>query len=141
MATVYLGLGSNLGNREVNLKNAIQELKARLKLMRASNIIETEPVGGPPQGKYLNAVVQGITSLSPEELLNTIKSIEQELGRVETVVNGPRLIDIDILLYDHLQIQTDQLTIPHPRMFEREFVMTPLKEIAPEEFIEKLIHL
>ena len=136
MAIVYLGLGSNLNNRENNIQRAFVELeKNNIQILKRSSIIETDPLGGPPQGKFLNAVIKIKTSLSPQDLLTLSKSIEQKLGRTETVVNGPRIIDIDILFYNEERIHTPQLTIPHPRMLERDFVMKPLKEIAPEIII------
>lgn len=129
---VYLGLGSNLGDRRANIQNAIESLKNHVHIEKVSTIIETDPVGGPAQGKFLNAVIKGTTDLSAEELLDTVKTIETTLGRVKTVKDGPRTIDIDILLYNQLNIKTEKLTVPHPRMLERDFVMTPLNEIAPE---------
>ena len=101
-------------------------------VLKRSTVIETDPAGGPPQDKFLNAVVKVSTELSPLELFSVCQSIERELGRVRDVANGPRTIDLDILLYDHLTIDTPQLKIPHPRMREREFVMKPLKEIEPD---------
>lgn len=140
MPEIYLGLGSNLGNREKNIKHAIAGLQKKLiDITKISTIIETDPVGGPPQNKFLNAVVHAVTALSPQDLLKTLKSIETDMGRKETVRNGPRIIDIDILLYDRLAVRTPQLIIPHPRMFERDFVMNPLKEIAPQ-LVEELSH-
>ena len=133
---VYLGLGSNLGDRQDNIQKAVAALKSHIQIEKISTVIETEPVGGPPQGKFLNAVLKGTTSLSAQKLLETVKSIETNLGRVPTIKDGPRTIDIDILLYDRLNIQTPQLTIPHPRMHKRDFVMIPLKEIAPDIFKE-----
>ena len=133
MPTVFLGLGSNLGNRRDNIKEAVRLIqKHNISLKKFSSIIETEPVGGPSQEKFLNTVVKVKTDLSARHLLKTLKSIEKELGRRKTVVNGPRIIDIDILLYDALTLNTPQLIIPHPRMWQRDFVMRPLKEIAPE---------
>ena len=140
MATIYLGLGSNLGHREDNIRRAVDELKENgIEVHRISTIIETDPVGGPAQGKFLNAVIKGRTEVVPEELLAQLKSIEKKLGRSPSSVNGPRMIDIDILLYDQWQMETPHLTIPHPRMRERDFVMTPLREIAPE-LIKDLFH-
>jgi len=134
MAIVYLGLGSNLGAREENISHAIKFLEQDgIDVSDLSTLIETDPVDGPPQGKFLNAVLKVQTTHPPNELLNIIKNIESKLGRKKTVVNGPRPIDIDILLYDHEKIQTDNLTIPHPRMFTRSFVMIPFKEIADKE--------
>lgn len=133
MAVVYIALGSNTGDRRAHLKQAIQEIeKCGVLIRKMSSIIETDPVGGPPQGKFLNAVAECETAIKPVELLHTFQNIEKAMGRVKTVTNGPRVIDIDILLYNKLTIQSTELTIPHPRMLEREFVMQPLREIAPE---------
>ncbi len=133
MSTVYLALGSNLGDRLQYIQKAVAQLKAcGLKVAKLSTIIETDPVGGIFQGKYLNAVLKASTVHSPEELHVITKSIERKLGRVKTTINAPRVIDIDILLYDDIKLITPRLLIPHPRMFERDFVMGPLKEIAPE---------
>ena len=134
MSEIYLALGSNLGDRQHNLNEAVNQLKEHnIQLITASSIIETDPIGGPEsQGKFLNQVVQAQTQLSPHELLKTCKKIEQNMGREKTVRNGPRIIDIDILLYDNIRINSEELTIPHPRMWEREFVLKPLREIAPE---------
>ncbi len=133
MAIIYLALGSNLGNRQKNIKNAITLLKKNgVAVQKISTIIETEPVGFLDQGKFLNAVLKGTTELSAFDLLAQTKSIEKKLGRIKTVRNGPRTIDIDILLYDQEKILTPRLTIPHPGMWERDFVMGPLKEISPE---------
>ncbi len=132
MATVYLALGSNLGDRAGYLRKAVEGLKAKgVQVRRISSVIETDPVGGPDQGKYLNAVLKADTSLSPEELLCLTASIEHRLGRVRTVPNAARRIDIDILLYEDVKLVSKRLVIPHPRMFERDFVMKPLIEIAP----------
>ncbi|MCK4881603.1 MAG: 2-amino-4-hydroxy-6-hydroxymethyldihydropteridine diphosphokinase [Candidatus Omnitrophica bacterium] len=133
MATVYIGIGSNLGNRKKNIEDAIVSLrKNRIRVLKRSTIIETDPIGGPPnQGKFLNGVLKIQTQLAPQKLLHLLKQIERELGRKKTILNGPRSIDLDILLYDHLKLQTPQLTLPHPRMFKRHFVMNPLKEIEP----------
>ena len=142
MATVYLGLGSNLGDRALNIKNAIDSLnKQGIAVKKVSKIIETDPVGGPEQGKFLNGALEAETKLSPEDLHKTLKSIEKNLGRTPTVRNGPRTIDLDILLYNNLSIQTPELTIPHPQIFKRYFVVEPLKEIAPQvvrDLTEKL---
>ena len=133
MAVVFVGLGSNLGNRQENLQWAITLIKENgIAVEKVSTIIETDPVGGPPQEKYLNAVIQCQTHHSPHQLLSILQSIEQKLGRTRTVKDGPRTIDLDILLYDSLKMSTENLSIPHPRMLNREFVMKPLTEIAPE---------
>ncbi len=133
MKIIYLGLGSNLGDRQANIQRAIECLQENtVDILKCSSIIETDPVGGPPQGKYLNAVIKAQTNLSPKELLTAVKLIEKKLGRVASLRDGPRTVDIDILLYNWQTHQTPELTIPHPRMFQRDFVMRPLKEIAPE---------
>ena len=132
MATVYLALGSNLGDRHQNITTALNEIKELgIRLIKQSSFIETKPVGGPPQGDFLNGVIKINTDISPSELLKKLQTIEKKMGRVKTVVDGPRTIDIDILLYDSLKIKSPELTIPHPRMFERDFVMRPLHEIDP----------
>ena len=133
LATVYLGLGSNVGDRAAYIGRAIQEMSNRgIQVNKISSLIETDPVGGPPQGKFLNAAVECETALSPANLLKILKSIEHALGRVRTVTDGPREIDLDILMYDQLNMTTPYLTIPHPKMHLREFVMAPLREIAPD---------
>jgi len=140
LKTIYLGLGSNLGNRESNIQIAIQQLKDQgILVEKISSIIETDPVGGPPQGKFLNLVLRGKTALPAHQLLTSVKSIEKKLGRTPTVQNGPRTIDIDILLYGSDKINNHDLIIPHPRMRERSFVMQPLKEIAPQ-LAKELLH-
>ena len=101
-------------------------------ISKSSTVIETDPVGGPSQNKFLNTVIQIQTDLTPHALLSLCQSIERKLKRVKTIINGPRTMDVDILLYDDIRLHTPQLTIPHPRMFERDFVLPPLKEIAPE---------
>ena len=130
MPTIFLGLGSNLGDRRKNIGAALEELqKHGITIQKISSIIETEPLGGPAQGKFLNAAVKAQTTLSPHELLTTVKTIEKTLGRTDTGRWGPRPIDIDILLYGDEKISTPELTIPHPRMKERDFVMQPLGEV------------
>jgi 2-amino-4-hydroxy-6-hydroxymethyldihydropteridine diphosphokinase len=131
--TVHLALGANLGDREANLREACRRLEAGgVHLERCSSIYETEPWGVADQPLYLNAVCRGRTELSPQRLLELAKRIEGELGRVPTVRYGPRAIDIDILLYDGLAYTSPELTIPHPRLAERAFVLAPLAEIAPD---------
>ncbi len=132
MVTAYLGLGSNLGDRQRNLEKAIELLAQQVRIEQVSPFYETEPVGYLAQPRFLNAVCQVNTSLSPEELLITVKEIEANLGRVTSFPNAPRPIDIDILLYDDQIINLPQLTIPHPRLEERAFVLVPLAELAPE---------
>jgi 2-amino-4-hydroxy-6-hydroxymethyldihydropteridine diphosphokinase len=130
---VFLGLGSNLGDRQTTLAEALLQLAARgfVTRLRSSDWL-TEPVGGPPQGFFLNAVVAGDTALEPAPLLAACLAIELELGRVRTIRNGPRTIDVDILFHGTHRIELPGLVVPHPRLHERRFVLAPLVEIAPE---------
>ena len=140
MATIYLGLGSNLGDRRANIDKSLSLLVENgINILKHSTIIETEPVGGPEQNKFLNSVIKAETELSPFELLEVINNIEKNLGRVRTIVNGPRTIDIDILLYNKIKVNASNLSIPHPQMLKRDFVLTPLKEIEPE-LVKELLH-
>ena len=135
MTTVYLGLGSNLGDRRRNLEAALDALRAhpQIAVTAVSSFLETDPVGGPPgQGKFLNAAAKIETDLSPEALLEELKRVERALGRKPGPRWGPREIDLDILLYGDAVLETPDLTIPHPRMRERRFVLEPLAEIAPD---------
>ncbi len=119
-----------MGYRRRNIFKALELLeKNKIKIVKLATIIETLPVGGPPQKKFLNTVCKIQTTLSPLQLLIYCQYIEQHLGRVRTIRNGPRPIDIDILLYGNQNIKSQKLTIPHPRMKERFFVMHPLSEI------------
>jgi len=129
---IYLGLGSNLGNRRENLAHALQMLKPEVKLIQVSPIYETTPWGYLNQPTFLNCAAEAKTDLSPLKLLNKLKWIEKELGRHATFLNGPRIIDIDILLYNQRVMTSDKITIPHPRMLERAFVIVPLADIAGE---------
>ncbi|MBI4707865.1 MAG: 2-amino-4-hydroxy-6-hydroxymethyldihydropteridine diphosphokinase [Candidatus Omnitrophica bacterium] len=132
MITCYLGVGSNLGDRLKNIKLSIQKINAlkETKVIKVSKIIETKPLGGPKrQPKFLNACLRIKTNLSAVNLLKKLKTIEKELGRVKTVRFGPRIIDLDILLYGDGILRTKALTIPHPRLFERTFVTVPLSEV------------
>ncbi len=128
---VYLALGSNLGDRQKHLAEARDHIRAQVGLTDFSSIYETEPWGFADQPAFLNQVVAGNTLLKPLELLAFTQSIEKELGRVKTFRNGPRVIDIDILLYGDQIVETESLTIPHPRLHERGFVLKPLADIAP----------
>ena len=133
MKTAYLGLGSNIGDREQNLKAALAKLAAPdVRVARLSSVYETEPVGFTAQRWFLNIVVEIETELFPMQLLSRIAKIEQALGRVRSVKNGPRTLDIDILLYGRAVVRSGRLEIPHPRMAERRFVLAPLAELAPE---------
>ena len=127
----YLGLGANLGDRLANLRRAVELLAAEpgVRVLRSSRIYETEPVGGPEQPPYLNAVVEIATERSPRELLDLCGRIEAELGRVRAGRWGPRPIDLDILTYDEEEIHEPDLVVPHPRMHERGFVLVPLAEL------------
>ena len=130
---VYLGLGTNLGDKRKNLNDAIRMLENLVgEVEKVSSVIETEPEGFKSDNMFLNAVVKVRTALSPFELLDITQDVEKSLGRKEKSSNGiyhDRVIDIDILLYDDINISTPRLVIPHPRMAQREFVMTPLTEL------------
>ena len=129
--TIYLSLGSNLADREANLSQAIAQLPPAVRVLRVSPIYETEPVDYAAQPWFLNLVVEAETSLSPADLLAHTTAIEQGLGRIRTTPQGPRTIDIDILLYGDVVVQTGNLQIPHPRMPQRRFVLAPLADLAP----------
>jgi 2-amino-4-hydroxy-6-hydroxymethyldihydropteridine diphosphokinase len=129
---VYLGLGSNLGNRRDNLERALDMLGQRLTLEVKSAIYETEPEDFPDQPLFLNMVCQVRTTLAPEALLALTRGIEIKIGRVSGRPSGPRVIDIDILLYADMILETPDLKIPHPRMDKRAFVLVPLNQIAPD---------
>jgi 2-amino-4-hydroxy-6-hydroxymethyldihydropteridine diphosphokinase len=134
-ATVYIALGSNEGDRRDFLDRALAALRARpgITVSRVSAYYETAPVGGPPgQGRYLNAAAELRTDVEPRALLNTLLEIEQSLGRLRRERHGPRTIDLDLLLHDDQVLQAEDLTLPHPRMHERAFVLEPLAEIAPD---------
>jgi 2-amino-4-hydroxy-6-hydroxymethyldihydropteridine diphosphokinase len=134
MITAYIALGSNLGDRRDFLDRAVQFLRAEpgISVTRVSTYLETAPVGGPPgQGLYLNAAAELQTDLPPEQLLRVLLRVEQQLGRVRQERYGPRTVDLDLLLYGDARCETPALTLPHPRMHERSFVLEPLAEIAP----------
>jgi len=138
LATAYLCLGSNLGEREENLSRALTLLSLEVDLKEVSSIYETEPVGYKEQPLFLNLVCRVATNLPPEEILHLAKDIETRMGRVPSFPNAPRIIDIDILFYNDKIIETLNLTIPHPRLKERAFVLIPLAEIAPDLVHPKL---
>lgn len=131
MKEVYIGVGSNLGDRRRNIKEAIRLLDEtfEVKVDKVSKLYETEPVGGPPQGKFLNGAIRIETELSPSDLLRRLKEIEDELGRVRIVENGPRTIDLDILMFGDMHMDEEDLIIPHPRMDQRDFVKRPLADL------------
>ncbi len=126
---VFLGLGSNVGDRIENILRALEELSRLGELVKVSTVYESEPWGVKEQPTFLNCAVEMKTSLSPEELLSRIKDIERRLGRVERFHWGPREIDIDIILYDELVIESDKLKVPHPFIEKRDFVLVPLLEL------------
>ena len=133
MHTVYLSLGSNVGNRSASLKQAMRLLESpRVRILRVSSIFETEPMDVRDQPWFLNLVLEAESELFPMQLLSRIGKIEKQMGRHRTIEKGPRTIDIDILLFGLFVIDTPQLVVPHPRMTNRRFVMEPLAELAPE---------
>ncbi|MBU9710488.1 2-amino-4-hydroxy-6-hydroxymethyldihydropteridine diphosphokinase [Evansella tamaricis] len=148
--TVYLSLGSNIGDRHQHLMDAIEQIKLLpgCTVEKLSSVYETDPVGFADQTPFLNMVIKIETSLQPEELLNSTQKIEEYGGRTKTIRWGPRTIDLDILLYNNENIKLKHLEVPHPRMFKRGFVLIPLKEIEPnlifsdgkpiERYIEEL---
>jgi 2-amino-4-hydroxy-6-hydroxymethyldihydropteridine diphosphokinase len=136
----YIALGANLGDRELNLKVALDSLAAvsRLRLTRISAIYETDPVGGPEQSQYLNACAALETRLLPTEMLMIMQEIENNMGRVRKEHWGPRVIDLDLLVFNNVFMNTPLLQLPHPRMTERDFVLIPLADIAPDLIITGL---
>ncbi len=131
MTTAYLGLGSNLGDREDNLRRAVSLLRQRVSLAALSSVYETEPWGYTSQPTFLNLACAVETRLSPGELLELAQGVERDLGRVSTFRYGPRTMDVDILLYGDEVIETFDLQIPHPSFSERAFALVPMAEIAP----------
>jgi 2-amino-4-hydroxy-6-hydroxymethyldihydropteridine diphosphokinase len=127
----FLALGSNLGDRLANLQRAVDLLgrRPRLAIVKSSRVFQTEPVGGPPQPDYLNAVVEARTTFSPRELLDACLAVEQDMGRKRKERWGPRVIDVDVLTYSQEEVNEPGLQIPHPRMHERGFVLIPLLEL------------
>ena len=131
MSIAFVALGSNLGDRLATINSAIDRLSRIGTIRSVSPIYETEPIRFLDQPPYLNAVAEIETSLRPEELLETLLQIERAHGRERTFQNAPRTLDLDLLVYDQEIIQIDKLTVPHPRLHERAFVLVPLNEIAP----------
>jgi 2-amino-4-hydroxy-6-hydroxymethyldihydropteridine diphosphokinase len=129
---IYLGLGTNLGERQANLQAAATGLIPKVRVLRVSSIYETEPWGYRDQPAFLNQVLEGETDLQPLDLMIFLKNLELTLGRQATFLYGPRLIDLDILFYDQIVINQAELVIPHPRLAERAFMLVPLAELAPE---------
>ncbi|HBM11473.1 MAG TPA: 2-amino-4-hydroxy-6-hydroxymethyldihydropteridine diphosphokinase [Rhodospirillaceae bacterium] len=132
MVRVYLALGGNLGDRHLSLRTAIERLQEHVAIDQQSGIYETAPMYVADQPAFLNMVVSGVTDLTPLALLDFLKRLESEIGRVPSVVNGPRQIDLDILFYGDTVLDSDRLTLPHPRIAERAFVLVPLCDIAPD---------
>jgi 2-amino-4-hydroxy-6-hydroxymethyldihydropteridine diphosphokinase len=137
---VYIALGSNVGDRAAIFARAVAEMKrADLRVLRQSSLYETEPVGGPPQPWFLNAVVEAETELIPVRVLQVLQQIEQMMGRQRSIACGPRTLDLDILLDGDSVIRGGELEIPHPRMAQRRFVLAPLVELAPA-LVHPLLH-
>ena len=132
MPIAYLGLGSNLGDRRANLTAAVTGLPPAARVLRASSIYQTQPWGYLEQPAFLNQVLEVETCLAPVDLLAALKRLEASLGRQATFRYGPRLIDLDILLYDQLVLDQPDLVIPHPQLAQRAFVLVPLAELAPD---------
>ncbi|MCM3738203.1 2-amino-4-hydroxy-6-hydroxymethyldihydropteridine diphosphokinase [Bacillus cytotoxicus] len=133
-SVVYIALGSNMGDRYTYLSQAIELLQAHpaIEVESVSSVYETDPVGYTEQEQFLNLVIKVSTNLLPQELLIVTQNVENELGRKREIKWGPRTIDLDILLYNHENIEAENLIVPHPRMFERAFVIVPLMEINQE---------
>ena len=129
--TIYLALGTNLGDRRANLRNAIAALPPAVQVTAESPVYQTAPWGYADQPDFLNQVVQAATDFSPARLLTHLKNIETNLGRTPTFRYGPRVVDLDILFYDNLILNSPDLTIPHPRISARAFVLVPLADLAP----------
>ena len=132
--TAYIAFGSNLGDKQKNIAKALQKIDehAEIHITKESSIIETEPWGYQNQDNFLNSVIEVQTSLSAEELMKTLLEIESKLGRVREIKNGPRTIDLDIIFFDNQISEDEFITLPHPRMHEREFVLKPLAEVNPD---------
>jgi 2-amino-4-hydroxy-6-hydroxymethyldihydropteridine diphosphokinase len=128
---VAIALGSNLGNRRRFLRQAVHRMEAVVHVVRVSSIFETDPVEAPPDSPcFLNAVVAGVTTLAPVQLLAALQQIERQIGRRRGAFHSPRVIDLDLILYDACMVRSPALTIPHPRFREREFVLAPLRELG-----------
>jgi 2-amino-4-hydroxy-6-hydroxymethyldihydropteridine diphosphokinase len=134
MTKVFIGVGSNLGEREKHIQLARDLLGSirGVRITACASLRETEPLGGPPQGKYMNTVWQIETDLGPKKLMEHLMEIERQLGRVREELNGPRTIDLDILFYEQEIIDRPGLVIPHPRAHERPFVLEPMTELDPD---------
>ncbi len=134
-----IGLGSNLGERDKNIRTALEKMKEKgIELLRVSSVLETEPYGYTDQPKFLNAVCLVETNLTPDQLLDVLLEIEKEMGRVRERKWGPRIIDLDIIFYEDLVLESERLIVPHPDMHNRWFVLAPLAEICPDYVHPKL---
>ena len=135
MSIAFIGIGTNMGDRALNIKNATNALKhlPETTVLAVSNIYETEPWGLKEQPNFLNGVIKVSTSLSPNALLGALLGIEAAMGRVREVKNGPRVLDLDLLIYDNVNVSSAELTLPHPYIMEREFVLKPLTELTSDE--------
>ena len=132
MNDAYIGIGSNVGDKEENIRKAIRLMKEKCKILKVSSLYQTEPMYYKNQDWFLNCAAKIETKLNPQELLSFLQSIEKKIGRIRTIKNGPRTIDLDILFYNGKIIKSNNLIIPHPRLHERLFVLYPLKEICPD---------
>ena len=132
MVEAYIALGSNIGDREANIKKALNLISEKVKLLKASALYETKPMYMEQQNWFLNAAAKIETTLPPRQLLSFLKDTEKKMGRVPVERNGPRIIDLDILFYGDLVVDEGDLQVPHPKMAERAFVLVPLAEIAPD---------
>lgn len=133
MTRVFLGLGSNVGDRRQHLQTAVETLRdPAFGLVSVSPVYETDPVGGPDQGRYLNLVVELDSDRSPRDLLGICHRLEAAAGRVRAERWGPRTLDVDLLWVDGVEVDEDDLEVPHPRMWERRFVLAPLRDLAPD---------
>lgn len=131
MSTAYIALGANLGDRASSLREAVRRLASLGEVVAVSSLYETDPVGYADQPPFLNAVLRLETELAPAELLRALLEVEQDMGRHRTFRNAPRPLDLDILMIDDLVVDSSELTLPHPRLHERAFVLVPFAEIAP----------
>ena len=135
MSIAFIGIGTNMGDRALNIRNAVNSLKLlpNTSVEAVSNIYETEPWGFKEQSNFLNGVIKLSTELSPRALLGALLGVEAAFGRVREIKNGPRVLDLDLLIYDNVTINTTELTLPHPFILEREFVLKPLIELISDE--------
>lgn len=139
MTTAYLGIGGNLGDRQANLERAVALLKKAVEVRNVSPLYETAPVGFANQPDFLNAAIAIETTLPPRALLEVLQNVERQLGKATPFANGPRTLDLDLLLYGSDIVDEPGLRVPHPRMHERRFVLTPLVRIAPD-FVHPVLH-